>query len=393
MAVKNQLSILPDKEPEVVAKYGLKIPVAAPWLSPREMGYLQVALEKGWISGNGEFIDKFEKAFAKESGAMFAVSTNSGTSALHVAYRLIGIQPGDEVILPDFTMISTVSPLLEMGAVPVFVDADQYGQIDVSKIAAEITKKTKAIVGVHIYGHPCDAEAIDRLAGEKGLKVVYDAAEAHGALIGKSRLGKFGDAVCYSFYANKIITTGEGGMVTFNYDRFINPARRLVDEYFSYDRHFWHESYGYSYRLNNMAAAIGLGQTERLRELVEKRRANFALYKKLLTGVPGLSFLPDREGVSPVYWMNCILIDEKAFGISRNALRERLAKEGIETRTFFIPMHIQPVFADRVYMTGKTFPVSEQLCAQGMYLPSSTQIMESTIRYVADRIIEIQRTP
>lgn len=395
MAVQNKLSILPDKEPVVTPKYGMKIPVCSPYLGGNEFQYLQKAAQSGWISGTGEFIDKFEKAFAKATGALYAISTNSGTSALHVAYRLIGIQPGDEIIGPDFTMISTFTPLIEMGGVPVFVDADEYGQIDVSKIEAAITPKTKAIVGVHIYGHPCDVEAIEKIAAEHSLKVIYDAAEAHGAKVGKRLLGSYGDVVTYSFYANKVITTGEGGMVTFNYDKYLDPAKRLIDEYFSYERHFWHEQYGYSYRLNNLSAAIGLGQTERLKELVDKRRANAALYRNLLADVPGISLLPEKEGVTSVNWMVSILVDKEKFGMDRNALRIALGAEGVETRTFFIPMDLQPAMQDKFPKSCRTtetaipFPMSWKFCEQGMYLPSSTAIMESTIRYVADRIIEI----
>lgn len=378
--------LLPDAEPEVVPTAGLRIPVCAPALGEREMAYLKMAINEGMISGVGEFVEKFEVAFAKATGAKFAVSTNSGTSALHLAYRLIGIAPGDEVIVPNFTMVSTVSPLVtEFKAVPVFVDADEYGQIDVAQIEAKITPKTKAIVGVHIYGHPCDIDAIEALAKKYNLKTVYDAAEAHGAMYKGKKMGEFGSAVCYSFYANKVITAGEGGMVTVNDESYHARGKRLIDEYFSDERHFWHEDLGYSFRLNNLSAAIGLAQTERLDELVGLHRKTGDLYRDNLRGVDGLSFLPESKDVMSVRWMHSIMIDKKAFGIGRNELRKMLGLLGIETRTFFIPMHMQPSLRQFV-KPEDVYPVSEKLCGSGMYLPSSSMIMESTIERVSDKI-------
>jgi perosamine synthetase len=392
-------ALLPDKEPKVKKYNGIKIPVCIPWFVGNEQRYAMDALENTLISGgiNDGYIQKLEKEFAKKTGADFATACNSGTSALHVAYRLIGVSPGDEVIVPSFTMVSTVTPLLEMGAIPVFVDADRYGQIDVSRIDEAITPKTKAIVGVHIYGHPCDIDAIEQIAVDHKLKTVYDAAEAHGALYSGKKLGSFGDVVCYSFYANKILATGEGGMVTFRKHEYKKEADRLVDEYFSYERHFWHEKSGYSYRMSNLLAAIGLGQTEKLEMLVEKRRQNYEQYEKGLAGIPGISFLPESDDVVSARWMVGILVDPVEFGITRNELRSRLAAMGVETRTFFIPMHLQPCLEKYLPMqpspvTDKTFPVAEQLCARGMYLPSATQMAEHSIQYVCDRIWEVKRS-
>ncbi len=377
---KSQL--MPDKEPVINAKYGYKIPVCTPFLTQKEVEYAMDALRSGWISGGkGEYIDKFEMEFAKKTGTSFAVSVNSGTSALHLGYRLLDLPSGSEVVVPNFTMVSTISPMWELGLVPVTVDCDQYGTIDAAKIEEKITPRTKAIAATHIYGNPCDIDAIEALALKHNLKVLYDAAEAHGAMWKGKRIGYFGNVVCYSFYANKIITTGEGGMVTFNTRGYLKEADRLRDEYFSPDRHFYHESHGYSYRMSNLHAAIGAAQTERFEELVEARRKHERMYRELLDGLP-LAFLPMREG--HVVWMHCVLVND-AFEMSRNDLRQALAGMGIETRMFFIPMNLQP---DGRMPRGE-FPESEQLSGRGFYLPSSGALSDMAIVYVADRIREI----
>ncbi len=384
-------AILPEKEPVVQIVDGLRIPVCAPALGQEEGNALIQAFNSGFISGTGDYIEMFEEAFAKATGAKFGIAVNSGTSALHVAYRLMGIKPGDEVIIPTFTMVSTATPLIEMGAIPVFVECDAAGQIDTTKIEEKITDRTVAIVGVHIYGHPCDIDAIEHIAVGHGLKTMYDCAEAHGALYKGKKLGEYGTACAYSFYANKVITTGEGGMVTVNDEGLKKRADRLIDEYFSEERHFWHEDYGYSYRLNNLSCAIGLAQTKKLEDLIKMRRANWQNYKDQLADVPGISFLPERPDVVSVRWMIGILVDRSKFGMNKNHLREKLAQFGIETRTFFIPMHLQPVMQQFHPEYNPEFSQSEILCRDGMYLPSSSTILESTIRRVTDRIWRIQR--
>lgn len=390
--------ILPEKEPVVTPKNGYKIPVCTPYLSDKEISYLQLALNSTNISGGaGDFIPKFEKLFAQKTGAKYAVACNSGTSALHVAYRLIGIKPGDKVIVPDFTMVSTVTPLIEMGAEPIFVDCDESGQIDVRKIEQIFItnpegNSIKAIVATHIYGHPVDIDKIEELAKKYSLQVIYDAAEAHGAEYKKKKLGEFGDVCCYSFYANKIITTGEGGMVTFNNQEFVDMANRLVDEFFSYERHFWHTSYGYSYRMSNLLAAIGFGQTERMDDLIKNKRKNYDFLKENLSNVEGLSFIPDYLDVNSVRWVNGILIDKEKFGLSRNGLRKALGEWGIETRPFFIPMHLQPCMSRFLEQFFKEFPVAEKWCAQGMYLPSSSALSIQGLERIQFVIKEIKRS-
>lgn len=377
---------LPDKEPQVQTPYGIKIPVSMPDLSQEEMRFASDALQSTWISGNGKYIDMFEEKFSAKTGAKYAVGCNSGTSALHVGYRLLGIERGDEVIIPSFTMVSTATPLIEMGAKPIFIDADTYWQIDVSQIEKKITKKTKAIVGVHIYGHPCDIDAIEAIAKKHGLKTMYDAAESHGAKYKKHGLGEFGDVVAYSFYANKNITMGEGGVITTNKKTDYEKAKRLIDEYFSPVRHFWHESYGYSYRLNNVSAAIGCGQMERWNDIIDNRKKMAERYMEYLQGVEGISFMPVSDDVIISWWMFGLKIDRKRFGMSRNDLREVLATKGIETRTAFIPLNHQPVFKE--YGPHSDTPVADELCSSVLYLPSFSRIQPLVQRFIADRIIE-----
>lgn len=389
MVKASELNI-PDKNPEVKPYHGWTIPVCSPFYFPqgKEAQHIQQALESNWISGGGAKLDEFEKLFAKKTGAQFGIACNSGTSALTVGYRLLGIAPGDEVIVPTFTMVSTVTPLIDLGATPVFVDCDEFGQIDVTKIEAKITDKTKAIVGVHIYGHPVNIEELEKIAIKHSLKVLYDAAESHGAQFKGQPIGKFGDVVCYSFYANKIITTGEGGMITVNSPDLMREARKLIDEYISSDRHFWHESYGYSYRMSNLLAAIGLGQTETLELAITAHRDHQTAYKALLDDVPGISFLPEHKDVSAVNWMHCILVDKEKFGMDRNELRTFLASRGIETRTLFIPMHVQPVMQRLFGESQDEFPVADKLCREGLYLPSSSGLADRSLLYITDRIRE-----
>jgi perosamine synthetase len=303
-----------------------------------------------------------------------------------LALAALGLGPGDEVILPTFTMIATANAISYTGATPVLVDSEsETWNIDVAQIEARITPRTRAIVVVHTYGHPADMGPLRELARRHGLLVVEDAAEAHGALYQGSPVGALGDVATFSFYANKIVTTGEGGMVTTNDEALAAVARRLRDHAFSPERHFWHEYRGFNYRMTNLQAAVGLAQTERLPELVEKRRANARLYQHLLAPIRGLYLPVERPGVMSVFWMYALLIGDD-FGYSRDDLRRRLAEHGIETRTFFIPIHLQPIYFDGL---RRHYPVAESLCRQGMYLPSGPSLTESDIRFVVATIAQI----
>jgi perosamine synthetase len=243
---------------------------------------------------------------------------------------------------------------------------------------------------VHTYGHPIDMEPVWALAQKHDLYVVEDAAEAHGAEFKGRRIGGLGDAACFSFYANKIITTGEGGMVTTNDEQIAKLAANLRDHAFSEERHFWHKYLGFNYRMTNLQAAVGLAQTEHFDDFVQDRRDHAALYNQLLAHVPGITLPPQADWAKSVYWMYSILVDEAEFGMDRDELRVRLAQRGIETRTFFIPMHLQPIY--HRHFKGERYPVAEELCRRGLYLPSASSLTEAEIGFIVDSLKDCRKS-
>lgn len=361
------------------------IPVCEPALRGNELEYVGEAIRTNWISSAGRYIQEFEQRFAAACGVEHGVACTSGTTALHLAMAVLDLGPGDEVILPTFTMIATPNCVRYTGATPVLVDSEATSwNLDLDQVEDAIGPKTKAIIPVHTYGHPVDMDALNELADRHGLWVVEDAAEAHGARYRGRRVGGLGAAACFSFYGNKIITTGEGGMITTDDAEIAALARNLRDHAFSTERHFWHRYVGFNYRMTNLQAAVGVAQTEKLDEYVAARRHNAALYSELLADIDGVTTPPEVGDIENVFWMYGILIDEEAFGMTRNALREALAARGIETRTFFIPIHYQPIYHEQ--FKDRSFPVSERLCAEGMYLPSASSLTESQVRYVVDAV-------
>jgi perosamine synthetase len=309
--------------------------------------------------------------------------------ALHLALATLGIGPGDEVIIPTFTMIATAYAVSYTGARPVLVDSERRTwNMDLDQLEAKITERTRAIVVVHTYGHPVDMDAVRELARRHDLWVVEDAAEAHGATYKGRPAGSLGDAAAFSFYANKIITTGEGGMVTTNDRRLAETVRTLRDHAFSKERHFWHKYIGYSYRMTNLQAAIGLAQTEQMATFVARRRGNAALYTSLLQEVEGLTLPVEEPWARSVYWMVGLLVED-AFGLTRDELRRCLADQGIETRTFFIPMHLQPIY--RADYRGERYPVADDMCRRGLYLPSASSLSRSEIEFVVEAVKSCRR--
>lgn len=364
--------------------------VSEPALDGNELAYVTECISSNWISSAGRFVGDFERAFAASVGCQHGIACSSGTAALHLVTAALGLGPGDEVIMPTFTMIATANTVAYTGAAPVLVDAEpDTWNIDPEQVESRITPRTKAIVVVHTYGHPAEMDAILRIAGRHGLAVIEDAAEAHGASYHGRPVGSIGAAGAFSFYGNKMITTGEGGMVTTNDAALAAVARRLRDHAFSQERHFWHEYLGFNYRMTNLQAAVGLAQTERFAELVEHRRRSRVRYDAALAGVRGLILPVERAGVQNVFWMYSILV-EPAFGCSRDELRRRLAANGIETRTMFIPIHLQPIY-HRAF-AGQRFPVADSLCRRGMYLPSGPRVRDADIAYVAGEIVAAQQT-
>lgn len=367
------------------------IPVCEPFLGEKELEYVTDCLKTNWISSKGKYIEEFEQRFANYCGCKYGIATTSGTTALHLAFASLGIGPEDEVIVPTFTMISTAFAVVYTGAKPVLVDAEpETWNINTTKIEEKITPGTKAILPVHIYGHPCDMDPIMEVAERHSLWVIEDAAEAHGAEYKGRKAGSIGHVNCFSFYANKIITTGEGGMVVTNDEKIAEKARSLKDLAFSKERRFLHTDLGFNYRMTNIQAAIGLAQFERIGELVERRRVHAYLYNSLLKDTEGIELPSEKEWAKNVYWMYCILIEDE-FGIGRDEVMAKLLESGVETRTMFIPMNQQPVFHKMGLFKGDKCPVAEELSRKGMYLPSGTGLSDEQIRYICDTIKNLSK--
>jgi perosamine synthetase len=369
-----------------------RIFVCEPTVRGNELKYVTECIETNWISSNGKFIKLFEEKFAQFVEAKHAITCSNGTTALHLALRALDVKEGDEVIVPDFTMMASVNAIIYVGAKPVFVDAERdTWNIDISKIKERITEKTKAIMVVHIYGHPVDMDPVLELAKENGLYVVEDAAEAHGAEYKGKRVGCLGDVGCFSFYANKIVTTGEGGMVVTNNSEIDEKVRLLKNLAFIEPR-FLHHELGYNYRMTNIQAAIGLAQMEYVDELIVARRKNAQLYNELLTDVEGITLPVEKDWAKNVYWMYSILVED-SFGMSMAELREKLLEKGVDTRTFFLPMHSQPVvlkYYPEYESMDSQFLVTGELAKRGLYLPSGSNLTEEKIRRVVEAIKEVK---
>jgi perosamine synthetase len=356
------------------------IPVCEPTLGGNEAKYVLDCVESNWISSAGKYIPLFEEKFAAECDCKYGTACANGTVALHLGLAALGIGPGDEVIIPTFTMVATINAVAYTGATPVLVDSEPCTwNMDVDQIAAKITPRTKVIIPVHTYGHPVDMDPLMELADKHGIVVLEDAAEAHGAEYKGRRAGGLGHAAAFSFYGNKIITTGEGGMITTNDEKLAKLTQNLRDHAFSSERHFWHKYMGFNYRMTNLQAAVGLAQTEQMDKFVELRRRNAAMYSELLKEIPGVVTPPEASNCRNVFWMYSILVEDE-FGMSRDQIRAYLAKHGIETRTFFIPMHLQPIYYEA--FKGQRYPVAEMLCKSGFYLPSASSLKPEQIKFI-----------
>lgn len=368
-----------------------RIPVCEPHLWGNEKRYVAEALDGGWISSSGAFLERFERDFAAWCGARHGVAVANGTVALHLALLAAGVRPGDEVIVPDFTMFSPVLAVVQAGAVPVFVDADPLDwTMDPALVEACVTPRTRAILAVHTYGHPCDMDALGAIARRRGLALLEDAAEAHGAEVRGRRCGRLADLACFSFYANKIVTTGEGGMVLTDDDAKAEHLRAHRNLCFGKGaQRFVHEDFGYNYRLTNLQAALGVAQMEHADRAVARKREIAARYRELLDGVPGITLPVEREWARNVYWVFGLLVGPE-YGPSRDELAAALEARGIETRPFFAGMHRQPLLA-RWVPPGGAWPVSERLGATGLYVPSFMHMSEEQIGRVAGAIRDARR--
>jgi perosamine synthetase len=354
------------------------IPVNDIKLSRLEIGYANEALESGFISGTtGKYIERFEQKCADFSGAKFGASCSNGTTALHLAVRVAGIGQGDEVLVNTFTNIPTVLSIVWNGGTPVLVDSrSDSWSMDETKIEEKITKKTKAIMPVHIYGHPSKMDTIMDIASRHNLLVIEDAAEAYGATANGKKAGSIGDMGCFSFLAGKVITSGEGGMVITSNKKFAEKIRSLRGHAFGtgIDR-YMHVDLGYNFRMSNLLAAVGLGQAERADELIAFRRKIASWYNKGLRGIKGLTLPVELPWARNVYCMYGIIIGD-SFGLTRNEAMEELRKQGIDSRAFFVPMHQQRVFHERGLFKNERLPVSEYIGAHGLYLPAGVTLTE-----------------
>jgi len=377
--------LLPAPEPDLKSGSGGKrVSVSSPYLKGREREYLMECIDSNWISSKGRFIELFENAFAEKIGVQYAISCTSGTAALHLTLAALGLDRSSEVIIPAFTMIASANTIVHAGANVQLVDSDaSTWNLNPTEVEANVNPLTKAIVGVHTYGVPAEMDALHAIAMKQNLYLIEDAAEAHGAIYRGKNVGSIGDAACFSFYANKIITTGEGGMVTTNDRELAGIIRNIRDHAFSPERHFWHAYAGFNYRMTNMQAAIGYAQTQYFEDLVEARIRNARAYTDHLRNVPGLAFAPEMNYAKCVHWMYCILVQPE-FGMTRDELRYFLAERGVETRTFFVPIHVQPVYFEQ--FLGRRFPIAEELSRKGMYLPSSSGLSSEDIDYVCEII-------
>jgi perosamine synthetase len=371
-----------------------QIPVCEPYLAGNEEKYVLESVRSGWISSSGKHVHQFEEAFAKFCGAKYAVSASNGTAALHLALLVCGISAGDEVIIPSFTMIATAFAVCYCGAKPVFVDAElDTWNIDPTKIESKISKRTKAIIAVSIFGHPCEMDALNEIAQRYNLSLIEDAAESHGAEYKGKRTGTLAKISAFSFFANKIITTGEGGMVVTDDPELSERARYFKNLCFplSGPRSYLHSDIGFNYRLSNLQAALGLAQVEKAEFYANERIVHAAQYTRRLSKIEGIILQKTKNNVKHVHWMNGIIVDTGLYGKSRDQLMEFLREKGIETRLLFMGMHRQPALIKYGCDVDGSFNVTDYLSHNGLYLPSGTNLAIQQIDYVCDMIVDFSK--
>lgn len=366
------------------------IPVNEPLLSGNEKKYLNECIDTGWISSEGHFVNDLEEKIAAYCGRKFGIAVCNGTAALEAAMISLGLSKGDEVIMPAFTIISCASAIIRAGAKPVLVDSDPVTwNMNVDDIKKKITPKSKAIMPVHIYGLPVDMDPLVKLSEEHGLKIIEDAAELIGQTYNGKQCGSFGDVSTFSFYPNKHITTGEGGMILTDDELIAERCRSLRNLCFKTGKRFVHDELGFNFRMTNMQAAVGVAQFEQLEKFIQKKRFIGNLYTEELKGIEILQ-LPLQSTIysENIYWVYGIVL-KKEFGMDAEAVMKLLAEKGIGTRPFFYPMNKQPVFTKMELFRGESFPVSEYLGDYGFYIPSGLGITEDQVLRVSKVLKEI----
>ncbi len=366
------------------------IPVNQPLLDGKERQYLNECIDSGWISSEGPFVKQFEEKFAARVSRKHGIAVSNGSVALDAAVVALGIKPGDEVILPTFTIISCAAAIVRAGAIPVVVDCDtDTWNMDVNLLESKITPKTKAIMVVHIYGLPVDIEPILQLAQKYDLRIIEDAAEMHGQTYKGQPCGSFGDISTFSFYPNKHITTGEGGMLLTDDDTLAERCRSLRNLCFQPKKRFVHEELGWNLRMTNLQAALGLAQLERLDEFVSRKRKMGQRYTELLADISGLELpVPRTEYAENIYWVYGVVLRDDVSFDAEEAM-QCLAKYKIGTRPFFWCMHEQPVFRKMGLFDGVSCPVGEKIARRGFYIPSGLALTDDQIEQVADYVHDI----
>jgi len=360
------------------------IPIAEPALDGNELTYVTDCIRSGWVSSKGAYVKRFEDAMAAWCGMRYGIATSSGSSALHLSLLALGIGSGDEVIVPALTYVATANAVAYTGARPVFVDVDSCTwNLDLAQLTAKITPRTKAVLPVHLYGHPVDMDAVMAIAGEHGLWVVEDACQAHGSEYNGRRVGGLGHVGCFSFYGNKLITTGEGGMLVTDSNDIATTARALRNQAMTAES-YWHPQIGFTYRLTNLQAAIGLAQMERMAQFVAARRQIARLYDELLRGTPGIVLYTEPSWSQAVCWLYSALVEDE-FGLSRDQLIAHLARHGIESKPFFVPLPRLPIYQD-----GQAYPIAEHLSQCGISLPTSVKLQPEQIEYITQVVKEAQ---
>lgn len=359
------------------------IPVNEPLLTGNERRYLNECIDSGWISSEGPFVDRFERGMADRVGRRHGMAVSNGTAALEIAVAALDLQPGDEVILPTFTIISCAAAIIRRGCVPVLVDCDPVTwNMDVEQIEARITVRTRAIMVVHIYGLPVDMDPVMALARQHQLYIIEDAAQMHGQTYKGKACGSFGDISTFSFYPNKHITTGEGGMVLTDDELLAERCRSLRNLCFGAKR-FVHEELGYNMRMSNLQAAVGVAQLEQLDDFIARKRRMGKHYTEKLSQVDGLVLMPDKTDYAEnIYWVYGVVLQDKVPFDTTTAM-QRLGQQKIGTRPFFWPMHEQPVFRKSGLFKNEEFPTAERLARRGFYLPSGMALTTAQMDEVA----------
>jgi perosamine synthetase len=365
------------------------IPVNEPLLTGNEKKYLTECIDTGWISSDGPFVKEFEQKFSAWVGRSEGISVANGSAALDIAIQALRLGKGDEVIMPSFTIISPASSVVKAGAKPILVDSDPLTwNMDVSQIEAKITPNTKAIVVVHIYGLPVDMDPVLELVKKYNLFLIEDAAEMHGQTYKGRKCGTFGDLTIFSFYPNKHLTTGEGGMILTDNPALADRCRDLRNLCFLPGRRFIHEELGWNYRFTNMQAAIGLAQLEQLDEFIVKKRWIGNTYHELLQDIP-VQRQPVSTGYADnIYWVNAMVLNDEV-PFDADEVQRRLQAAGVGTRPFFWPMHEQPVFRNMGWYEGESYPVAERIARRGFYVPSGLAINREQIEQVAEIVKQV----